>query len=375
MFNGQYYQQIDGVAMGSPLGPTLANIFLCYYERSWLEECPGEYRPLYFKRYVDDIFCLFQNDSHIECFHAYLNSRHPNMNFTFEVERSDCLPFLDVHVFRSEGQFMTSVYRKSSFSGVYTNFGSFIPELYKHNLVSTLLFRIVKLCCSVEQVQREVSILKSILRKNAYPRSLLDQLARQFFDKYSSVRVPIVTVPKQNLTVVLPYLGSVSNKVKLRLKSLAKQFLPSANILVVFKPRPRLSSLLQFKDKLPNYLLSGAIYKYTCSSCNATYIGKTKRHIRHRFAEHAGRSPLTGKLVKGQQSTTVRDHMLVCNTQVCPEDFKIIGTDGNNNLSLKVKESLFIMKERPDLNIQGKSIPLTLQCMGGWIPPPLEVFS
>ena len=89
-------------------------------------------------------------------------------------------------------------------------------------------------------------------------------------------------------------------------------------------------------------------------------LAKPIYNIRHRFAKHAGRSPLTGKLVKGQQSTTVRDHMLVCNTQVCPEDFKIIGTDGNNNLSLKVKESLFIMKERPDLNIQGKSIPLTL---------------
>ena len=35
LFNGKYYKQIDGVAMGSPLGPTLANIFLCYHEKSW----------------------------------------------------------------------------------------------------------------------------------------------------------------------------------------------------------------------------------------------------------------------------------------------------------------------------------------------------
>ena len=37
LFNGQYYSQVDGVAMGSPLGPTLANIFLCHHERLWLE--------------------------------------------------------------------------------------------------------------------------------------------------------------------------------------------------------------------------------------------------------------------------------------------------------------------------------------------------
>ena len=40
LFDGEYYQQIDGVAMGSPLGPTLANIFMCHHEESWLSQCP-----------------------------------------------------------------------------------------------------------------------------------------------------------------------------------------------------------------------------------------------------------------------------------------------------------------------------------------------
>ena len=55
LFNGSYFQQIDGVAMGSPLGPTLANIFLCYHEQNWLN-CPTEFKPLYYKLYVGDIF-------------------------------------------------------------------------------------------------------------------------------------------------------------------------------------------------------------------------------------------------------------------------------------------------------------------------------
>ena len=132
-----------------------------------------------------------------------------------------------------------------------------------------------------------------------------------------------------------------------------------SNIIVIYKSRSRLSNLFNFKDKLPTYLWSGVVYKFTCSSCNATYIGKTKRHVRHRFAEHAGRSPLSGKFVKGQQSTTVRDHMLVCDTVVCDENFEIVCVDSINR-DLKVKESLFIQKERPTLNIQGKSVPLSL---------------
>ena len=359
LFNGSYYQQIDGVAMGSPLGPTLANVFLCFHEKKWLSQCPGKFRPMYFKRYVDDIFCLFRNESHIQSFLTYLNSCHGNMTFTHEMEIDDHLPFLDVSVIRSGTQFITSVYRKPTFSGVYTNFGSFIPELYKFNLISTLLFRIVTICSGIDLVQKEVAVLKSILRRNAYPRGLVDELTRKFFDRFNSTRTPIVTVPKQDLVVVLPYLGSVSNKIKHGLKSLAKKYLTCSNIVVIFKSRSRLSSVLNFKDKLPAYLLSGVVYKFTCSSCNATYVGKTKRHVRHRFAEHAGRSPLSGKLVKGQQSTTVRDHMLVCDTLVCDDNFEIVCRD-SNNMDLKIKESLFIKKERPTLNVQGNSVPLRL---------------
>ena len=44
IFNELLYKQIDGVAMGSPLGPTLANAFLCFYEKKWLEQCPEEFK-------------------------------------------------------------------------------------------------------------------------------------------------------------------------------------------------------------------------------------------------------------------------------------------------------------------------------------------
>ena len=47
IFDNKFYLQKDGVSMGSPLGPTLANAFLCFYERKWLEEAPMECRPTY----------------------------------------------------------------------------------------------------------------------------------------------------------------------------------------------------------------------------------------------------------------------------------------------------------------------------------------
>ena len=55
-FKGKNYKQVDGVAMGSPLGPILANAFLCFHEQIWLNECTDEFKPAYYRRYVDDIF-------------------------------------------------------------------------------------------------------------------------------------------------------------------------------------------------------------------------------------------------------------------------------------------------------------------------------
>ena len=345
--------------MGSPLGPTLANIFLCHHEKHWLDNCPSEFKPLYFKRYVDDIFCLFSDENHVQSFLGYLNTRHPNMNFTIENEVDNALPFLDVNVIRSNEHFITSIYRKPTFSGVYTNFSSFIPDLYKRNLVSTLLFRTFTICSSWELMHREVVNLKAILRKNSYPKHLTEKLIKKFFAKVNKVKLPVTTVPKQEFTILLPFLGVVSTKVKRNLELLSKKYLHCSKITVIFKSPSRLKSVFSFKDKLPPHIVSGVIYHYTCSSCNATYIGKTKRHTHHRLSEHAGVSPLTGKLLKGQQSTTVRDHMLECHTRVSTDDFKIIGRD-NNDWHLKIKESLFIKRDKPSLNIQGTSFPLAL---------------
>ena len=60
MFNGKLYDQIDGVAMGSPLGPTFANVFMCFLEDKYLSECPSQFKPALYRRYVDDTFCLFK---------------------------------------------------------------------------------------------------------------------------------------------------------------------------------------------------------------------------------------------------------------------------------------------------------------------------
>ena len=59
MFNNKFYKQIDGVAVGSPLGSAPANIFMSNFENKWLKDCPHSLKPAFYRRYVDDIFIFF----------------------------------------------------------------------------------------------------------------------------------------------------------------------------------------------------------------------------------------------------------------------------------------------------------------------------
>ena len=135
LFNNTLYKQTEGIGMGSPLGPFFANIFLDHHERNWLASCPDHFKPLFFRRYIDDCFVVFRSRDHVSPFLHYLNSQHPNISFTCELENDGKLPFLDILVERSDSDFSTSVYRKPTFTGLFTNFHSCIPLSFKRGLV------------------------------------------------------------------------------------------------------------------------------------------------------------------------------------------------------------------------------------------------
>ena len=158
VFDGQYYDQVDGVAMGSPLGPVLANIFMCHFKDKWVKnssDCPN----VWF-RYVDDTFALFRiKDTAIKFLH-YINNRHDNIQFTTEFENNQQIPFLDVSIKRLDNNpLSTSIYRKKTFTGLYTKWDSFTPRKYKINLIRTLTYRCLRICSSSSLLQSALNDL------------------------------------------------------------------------------------------------------------------------------------------------------------------------------------------------------------------------
>ena len=133
--------------MGSPLDQALGNLFMCSFENKRFKDCPPDLKLVLYRWYVDDTFVLLSSLDHAEKFKTYLSSQHANINFSLEKEIDGCLSFLDINVFREKGKFATSVYRRKTFSGVYSNFNSFVPKTYKP-LIKSLLFR----CFSIAKV-------------------------------------------------------------------------------------------------------------------------------------------------------------------------------------------------------------------------------
>ena len=210
LFDMTFYTQVDGVAMGSPLGPSLSNAFLCHHETKWLNDCPEKFKPVFCKRYVDDIFMLFKRPEHVKSFVDYMNSKYKKIKFSFETEKDEQMPFLDVNVFRENGKLVTNVYRKETLAGVYTSFSSFIPLEHKFGLVYTLLHRCFCLVSDISKFHFETEKLKEILLANGYSNKFIDKCISKFMNKLYIKKPVTLTVPKKQLYLVLPYMGKMS---------------------------------------------------------------------------------------------------------------------------------------------------------------------
>ena len=161
--------------------------------------------------------------------------------------------------------------------------------------------------------------------------------------------------------IYLPFLGRKTVAMKKKLKSLFSSQFPAFKLKIVLKSGLKLGNFFSFKSILPFGVRSLVVYKYTCSHCNMTYIGKTKRHQLVRMCEHLGISYKTGHDSKynPESTTAVREHIRATKHPGNFSDFEIISY-ANTDLEALIKESLLVGLDKPPLNKQVKSFKLEL---------------
>ena len=110
------------------------------------------------------------------------------MSFSMETEKENKLSFRDIKIIRKRGNFTTTVYRKPTFSGVYSNFESFLPSVYKFGMVYTLIYRFFSICPDWTHFHTELTFLKEIFRKNGEPEDFIDNCFKKFLNNIHLVK-------------------------------------------------------------------------------------------------------------------------------------------------------------------------------------------
>ena len=357
LFNKKVYKQVDGMAMGSPLGPTFANIFMCYLEKKILDQCPSSFKPVFYRRYVDDTFVLFKEKHHAQMFLDFINSFHRNIKFTMDFELDDHLSFLDVSVSRKDNQFFTGVFRKKTFTGMGLNFFSHCSFAFKLNSCKTLLFRAFSLSSTWAKFHEEVSFLNNYFMQNCYPSHLFEKIVKNFLNRIFVPKAITYDVPKKLMYVSLPYSFS-SDHVKRELTACLTKLYPYVKFHFVFKNPLTIGSLFKFKDSLPELMRSSTVYLYTCPKCNlGTYVGNSNRLLKVRISSHMGVSHRTGCSLSTKEFSAIRNHTHLCKTNIQYSHFKIL-SQSSSSRSLPFLESLYIKQLSPSLNNTVSSVPL-----------------
>ena len=139
-FQGSFYEQINGAAMGSPISPIVANLFIKDFEVKAIQTAKNP--PKMWKRYVDDTCVILSSASKDEFFH-HINSIDPRIQFTSEDSKPDgTIPFPDSLVMpQLDGSIKTTVFRKPTHTDMYLHWDSYHHLSAKYSVINTLKHR------------------------------------------------------------------------------------------------------------------------------------------------------------------------------------------------------------------------------------------
>ena len=230
-FNNQIYKQLDGVSMGSSLGPVLANVIMTELEKKVVKPLIDYGTIPFYIRFVDDTLLLIKPADLEKILLKFNKFDKKNLKFTCDEFEDGHVHFLDISINKTE----TDVYYKPTHTGQYTNFSSQTPWALKTVWIKNLLNRSYKICSSPVQFNRQISKIKTFMSWNDYPRHIAQSFVRRF-KKNLSVPKPQTEKTEisdnEKLYIKVPYLGNRGDRlVKDLVKKLRRYLKPNVRII------------------------------------------------------------------------------------------------------------------------------------------------
>jgi hypothetical protein len=318
----------------------------------------------------------------------------------------------DNNSYHTLSSFSTTIYRKPTYTGLLTKWKSYVPHSYKISTISSMAYRAIRICSSYKQLHEEFEFIEFISELNGYPINFIKAQIRKTLNRYIEKKNSIKThtlkdkttnnidtsAKKKRIILDIPFIGEPSNILKKQISKIAKNIDSEISFQAIERPPITLARHFPIKDQIPNLLKSNVVYKLNCLNCEASYIGKTCRHVKKRFLEHGAKlnkailtntvsndindisltlrrsdrnknktvnysyKPTTDisnpELIE-QTKSAVKQHENTNNHKIDWNNFKIIARD-DKNYHLLVKESLLINNFKPSLNQTITSVPLII---------------
>ena len=321
MFDGKFYLQIKGTAMGKRFAPAYANIFMANWEEEVFVKC--QKKPIHYLRYLDDIWGIWEGSKdEFELFLSVLNSHDPSIKLDSEFH-AQSIDFLDTTVFKGQEfnnnhQLEVKVYFKKTDLHTLLFKTSFHPKHTFGGIVKSQLIRFDRICTRKADFLEAVKILFKALRHRGYSRTFLRRCLKTF--KLKKVKDQRALIP------LITTFGSISKNLNNKWKNNFNEVfgvsnvLPVSRVISAYRRNANLRDLL-VKAKLPSlqfqkpqkYLdqfsrlrfitnskektvlkisqgfttkSSNCVYVLFCVKCDLKYVGETKNSLFTRLIQH-----------------------------------------------------------------------------------------
>lgn len=292
MFNGNFFRQVEGLAMGSSLSPFCADFFMNEFECELFDSGNTFLKNIVcWHRYVDDILCIWKgSERQLKLFlNNVLNKIDNNIQFTVEMG-GNTINFLDITITIDNlyKKLNFNIFRKDTYTDSIIPMNSVHPLSTKKAALHSMLNRLLKIPLSKIDYSIELKSIVQIAKNNGYKKDLIYKM---LWEKKRKLWLNLFFPGQRDIIQEnwkkIPYVKNLSG-------SLTKKLM-YYNVKPAFSNRHTLKNLLTNNKLKPEFdkLKSSGIYKIKCNDCDAWYIGKTKRNLKIRFSEHKNGGKMT----------------------------------------------------------------------------------
>jgi len=169
-FANLFFLQVHGIAMGTKLAPNYANLFMTDFENKHVFTWPKQ--PLYYRRYIDDIFLLWDYSStDLDHFINHLNSVHPTIKFTSSISTTTST-YLDLDIYIQDNKIQTKTHFKTTNTFSYLHGNSNHPSSTFKGIFKGENIRILRNTSDEAQYNSTMNFLTDKFKQRQYPSQL-----------------------------------------------------------------------------------------------------------------------------------------------------------------------------------------------------------